>query len=94
MRKILFLSPQNPYPPIDGGKIGIYYPVKYLSRFFEIYFITPVKQLDKNVDKAIKHFQNIEVKYLPVVKNTDDKIIDLLKNAFNKIPFKWYKYHI
>jgi glycosyltransferase involved in cell wall biosynthesis len=91
--KLLFLAPQNPYPPIDGGKISIYYPVKYLNRFFEIYFITPVKQLDENVNKAIKHFQNIEVKYLPVVKNTDDKIIDLLKNGFNKIPFKWYKYY-
>ncbi len=91
--KLLFLAPQNPYPPIDGGKIGIYYPVKYLSKFFDIYFITPVKQLDENVDRAIRHFQNIEVKYLPVVKNTDDKIIDLFKNVFNEVPFKWYKYY-
>jgi glycosyltransferase involved in cell wall biosynthesis len=91
--KLLFLAPQNPYPPIDGGKISIYYPIKYLSKFFDIYFITPVKQLDENVDRAIKHFQNIEVKYLPVVKNTDDKIIDLFKNVFNEVPFKWYKYY-
>jgi glycosyltransferase involved in cell wall biosynthesis len=91
--KLLFLAPQNPYPPIDGGKIGIYYPVKYLSKFFDIYFITPVKQLDENVDRAIRHFQNIEVKYLPVVKNTDDKVIDLFKNVFNEVPFKWYKYY-
>jgi glycosyltransferase involved in cell wall biosynthesis len=91
--KLLFLAPQNPYPPIDGGKIGIYYPVKYLSKFFEIFFITPVKQLDENVDRAIKHFQSIEVKYLPVVKNTEDKIIDLFKNVFYEVPFKWYKYY-
>jgi len=91
--KLLFLAPQNPYPPIDGGKIGIYYPIKYLSKFFDIYFITPVKQLDENVDRAIRHFQNIEVKYLPVVRNTDDKIIDLFKNVFNEVPFKWYKYY-
>ena len=91
--KLLFLAPQNPYPPIDGGKISIYYPIKYLSKFFDIYFITPVKQLDENVDRAIKHFQNIEVKYLPAVKNTDDKIIDLFKNVFNEVPFKWYKYY-
>jgi glycosyltransferase involved in cell wall biosynthesis len=91
--KLLFLAPQNPYPPIDGGKISIYYPVKYLSKFFEIFFITPVKQIDKKVNRAIKHFENMGVKYFPVVKNTDDKIIDLLKNVFNKIPFKWYKYY-
>ncbi len=91
--KLLFLAPQNPYPPIDGGKISIYYPVKYLSKFFDIYFITPVKQLDENVNRAIRHFQNIEVKYLPVVKNTDDKIMDLFKNVFNEVPFKWYKYY-
>jgi glycosyltransferase involved in cell wall biosynthesis len=91
--KLLFLAPQNPYPPIDGGKIGIYYPVKYLSKFFDIYFITPVKQFDESADRAIRHFQNIEVKYLPVVKNTDDKVIDLFKNVFNEVPFKWYKYY-
>jgi len=91
--KLLFLAPQNPYPPTDGGKIGIYYPVKYLSRFFEIYFITPVKHIDDKTKVSVKHFENLGVNYVPVVKNTDDKITDLLKNIFLEIPFKWYKYY-
>jgi hypothetical protein len=80
--KLLFLAPQNPYPPIDGGKISIYYPMEYLSKFFDIYFITPVKQLDENVDRAIRYFQNIEIKYLPVVKNTDDSECGIYYNRW------------
>lgn len=91
--KLLFLAPQNPYPSTDGGKISIYYPVKYLSKYFEIYFITPVKYMDEKTKIAIKHFEGLGVKYIPVIKNTDDKIIDLFKNIFLKIPFKWYKYY-
>jgi len=91
--KLLFLAPQNPYPPIDGGKIGIYYPVKYLSRFFEIYFITPVNIVDDKVKETIDHFKSFNVKYFPVAKNTNDNAIDLFKNVFLDIPFKWYKYY-
>ncbi len=91
--KLLYIAPQNPYPPIDGGKIGIYYPVKYLSKFFEIYFLTPVKYMDRKIEIAVKHFENLGVRYIPVIKNTDDKVMDLIKNIALDIPFKWYKYY-
>jgi len=91
--KLLFLAPQNPYPPTDGGKISIYFPIKYLSNFFEIHLITPVRHIDDKIKESIKHFENLNVKYYPIVKNTDDKLIDLLRNMFVKIPFKWYKYY-
>jgi Glycosyl transferases group 1. len=91
--KLLFLAPQNPYPPNNGGKISIYFPIKYLSKFFEIYLITPVKYIDDEVKESVKHFESLNVKYYPVIKNTDDKPVDLLKNIFIKTPFKWYKYY-
>lgn len=90
--KLLFLAPQNPYPPIDGGKIGIYYPVKYLSKYFEVYFVTPVKIIDERVRYAIKHFECLGIKYFPVEKDTDDNIYELIKNVFLEVPFKWHKY--
>jgi len=91
--KLLFLAPQIPYPPTDGGKIGIYYPAKYLINYFDVFLITPVKKISNKVEESIKHFDSLGVKYIPIVKDTSDKILDLIKNIFNEIPFKWYKYY-
>ena len=33
---VLFISPQNVIPPVDGGKQSIYYPLKYLSKQYDI----------------------------------------------------------
>lgn len=37
MKKLLFVLPQIPYPPVDGGKQGLYYRIKMLSRIFDVY---------------------------------------------------------
>jgi len=73
--KLLYIAPQNPYPPENGGKIGTY------------------NITNCNVDISIEHFNKLNIKYFPFMLNTDDKLFDLLLNPFNKIPFKWYKYH-
>jgi len=91
--KLLFLAPQNPYPPNDGGKLSIYFPVKYLRNHFEVHFVTPVSRIDDKVSNAVSHFRELGVKYHPVVKDTNDKVSDLIGNVFKRVPFKWLKYY-
>jgi len=91
--KLLFLSPQNPYPPIDGGKIGIYFPLKYLSKYFKIYLFFPVDENNciKDINLITEHFKlfNITVYPIKIVKND---LLSLIKNPFKRTPFKWDKY--
>lgn len=96
--KILYLSPQNPYPPVDGGKIGIYYPIRYLSKYFEVILVF-VASKDKSkveINETIYHFNKLGIKAFPIYKNTKGFNIDLkylLINIFRDVPFKWDKYY-
>lgn len=88
-KKLLYISPQNVIPPIDGGKQGIYYPIKFLSKKFKVYFAF----IDKNPSKEIiKEYENLGVIPIPLKKDTQDRPLFLLKNIFCQYPFKIEKY--
>jgi glycosyltransferase involved in cell wall biosynthesis len=91
--KLLFLAPQNFYPPIDGGKISIYYPVIYLSKYFKVIVVFPVRDLDLKVHNSITHLKDYGIEVYPFKKNTSDSISLVIKNVFKKVPFKWDKYY-
>lgn len=38
--RILFVTPSFPFPPNDGGRLGFYNPIKYLSRRQEIVLVS------------------------------------------------------
>lgn len=90
MKKLLYLSPQNVIPPIDGGKIGIYYPLKYLAQKYEVYYA----YLDINYeDNSSLYKELLNVTSVRFFKNTKDDYKSIVKNIFNKIPFKMHKYY-
>ncbi len=93
--KLLYIAHQNPYPPIDGGKIGIYYPLIYLNNFFEIFFACPInpKQYKIQKENVENHFLNKNIKTLLYPHNTKQDIKFLLKNFIKESPFKWDKYY-
>ncbi len=88
MKKILYLSPQNVIPPIDGGKIGIYYPIRELANHFEIYFA----YIDSSTIDTSNSYKDINVNPIRFYIDTNDSISKILKNIFEIIPFKMNKY--
>lgn len=93
--KLLYISPQCPYPAIDGGKISIYYPVIYLSRYFRIYLVFPSDN-NPEIKKAKEHFESLGIYTHIIDKQITGKFIDfrfLVLNIGNSIPFKWQKYY-
>lgn len=90
--KLLYLAPQNPFPPIDGGKISIYYPLIYFSKYFQVFFTFPYYK-DVDIYKTQKHLENQGIKALPFFHNTKNDLKYLSLNFFKSIPFKWDKYY-
>ncbi len=88
--KILFISPLLPYPLIDGGRKGIYYPIKYLSgKGHQIHLAC----LSETIDDVAIHEMN---KYCTphVVKNSKKRTIyGLLKSFFNIEPYLLTRFH-
>jgi len=66
--KLLYLVPQKSYPPIDGGKISIYYPAIYLTKYFDVsMFFPPMRQ--QKILKLLKNtLKNMDWKYLHTEK--------------------------
>lgn len=91
--KLLCIAPQNPYPPIDGGKISIYYPVIYSSNYFDVFFsfLYNPEEIDINIIK--NHFFKFNIKVISFPHNIKSDVKYLLKNFFKKEPFKWDKYY-
>jgi len=89
--KLLYILPQNPYPPIDGGKTGLYYPSMYLKEFFDLFCYFR----DDNEERAkatVEHFEINGIKAQYYIKSIKDSPLMLLKNFLEKTPFKWKKY--
>lgn len=90
--KILFILPQSVIPPTDGGKQGIYYPLKYLANQneIEVYAII-IAQLDEKIlEEEYTNLGMKDVKFLFLDKK--DKPFNLIKNIVKKMPYKWSKY--
>jgi hypothetical protein len=88
--KLLVIAPQNPYPAIDGGKAGIYYPVIHFAKAFEVHFAFITSQ---NVAPGVyEHFKEQNVSIYPLVLNTEDKALGYFYNFTNILPYKFQKY--
>ena len=90
MTKLLIIAPQNPYPAKDGGKIGIYYPVIHLTKYFQIHFafITPHEVTSDVYD----HFKKHNISIYPQLINTKDSVFGYLLNITSSLPYKFQKY--
>lgn len=90
MKKILLLIPQNVIPVTDGGKAGIYNPMRMLAGVFDVRAFVFTDVTDVVNEHAYKQL-GVQVTFLQV-----DKKDRLLKMAFNflyRLPFKFNKYY-
>jgi len=91
--KLLYLVPQKSYPPIDGGKISIYYPAIYLTKYFDVSYVFPTYETTENIKIAEEHFKKYGLEVFTYRKNIKNDILALLKNFGKDEPFKWDKYY-
>jgi len=87
---ILQIAPRVPFPPDDGGKIGIFNITKYLSlRGHNITLVTFENLLDTKKDYL--ELQNY-CKLFVVPKNLNNSIGSIVKSLFSNISYNIEKY--
>lgn len=86
--RVLQISPRKPYPPSGGGEIVTYNTIKYLS--LRNHDITLVSIVDKSED--IPELQEY-CEWVPVEKDTRNKIFGILGNLLSAKPYTISKYH-
>lgn len=88
--KLLLLIPQNVIPPVDGGKIGIYMPMKLLAQRHTVKAIVFCAKNEK-MDKTPYTELGVDVTFAIVKK--DDSLKLILENIVQVLPFKFKKYY-
>jgi len=87
--RILQLTPRIPYPPDDGGKIGIFGITKYLAlRGHEITLLSIAPSQCSDLS-GLRKYCKVET----VVMNTANSYLGMLFNLFSKTPYTISKYH-
>jgi glycosyltransferase involved in cell wall biosynthesis len=88
--RILQIAPQIPIPLDDGGRIGIFGIMKYLSlRGHEVHFVAYRKDSDKGwAERELSKF----CKPYILDVNTENKFVPALLNLFSAIPYNISKF--
>ena len=90
--KIFVITSQIPFPWWFYGRSSFYFLIKNLvNRGIQVYLSFPINSIQEN-EENIKHLENLGIKVYPFEHDTRDKISFILKNLFEKEPFKIKKY--
>jgi glycosyltransferase involved in cell wall biosynthesis len=88
--RILNICTLLPYPPIDGSRNGVYYPVKYLSeRGHAITFACVVDKIDTD---AIHHMESFCEKVIVQVHDHKPALLGALASLFVRFPYDLKRY--
>lgn len=86
--RILLVFPFVPYPPDDGGRIGFFNPIKYLSRSHDVSVVTFAKREEEDAVKGLKGV----CKNVFVFKRPPGDFYRVVRGAFGNPPGSSAKY--
>lgn len=94
-KKILFITPQLPYPPISGGTIRTKAILDSLIENFDVYLLGLLKNEDINSYEVFKKLYNDKVSYIRFfphnLENSKRNISNFVKSLLSKIPLTVYR---
>jgi polysaccharide biosynthesis protein PslH len=86
---ILIISSAVPYPLIDGGKKGVFFPIKELAaRGHSIHLLSLTKKRDEEALRAVAQYCTVEV----VVQPKTVTVSGALRSLFSATPFDMSRY--
>ncbi|GIW23333.1 MAG: glycosyl transferase [Candidatus Sericytochromatia bacterium] len=98
-KRIIFLTPQLPFPPTSGGTIKSYKLIEYLSENYNLFLISLLKSNDEieNSSFFISRFEKnlLGYKFFPIPEHSYKRNVkNLLKSYIKRIPLTVYRNYI
>ncbi len=90
--KVLVLSPQNPYPAVDGGKLGILSPVLALCELGHSVGIFFPHCDSALAAQSLSFLKSRNIEAYPYAMDTSDSLTRVIANIGRRTPFKMAKY--
>ncbi len=89
--KILIIAPQNPYPPADGGKKGLLYPLMGLKELGYSIGLFLLHNNEPTYADSLSYFKEQGVELFPFKLNIEDSGYKAIRNVGQVQPFKMAK---
>jgi len=89
-KRLLFLTPELPYPPVSGGKLKSWKLLEFLSQNYQVSVASILKEDDSDhVDEFLSKI-SIEKFYFDSVKHPRT-LVNLIKSYLKNIPLNLYR---
>jgi len=86
---ILIISPQVPYPLTDGGRIGVFFPIKYLSsRGHHITLLCLSESNDQEAVEYLRKYCDVNI----ILHQKKPQILKVISSLFKDIPYDIKRY--
>ena len=90
MNNLLYIAPQDSYPYTDGGKIGIFFPLKEFAKRYNVFYAFLTQEIK---DDTISKYKEFNITGIPYQANLKDNYKMYLKTVFSNLSFKFYKFY-
>ena len=88
--RILVIGPQSVFPPVDGGKEGIFGAISILTRYADISYAYPAGV--SGIDEGLSGYINAGIRPVPVPCATHEDLGLIIKSTLGLRPYKFQKY--
>ncbi|MBZ8140430.1 hypothetical protein CLD22_11030 [Rubrivivax gelatinosus] len=85
--RILALGPQDVFPPVDGGKEGIYGALTALARLADVSYAYPA-----TTNASIEGYARIGVIAIPIPHMPQERLASIIASTLRGLPYKFGKY--
>ena len=73
MKNILYIAPQDSLPYTDGGKIGIFFPLKEFAKKYNVFYAFRVQNIQED---TISKYKQYNITAIPYQMDIRDKIFE------------------
>lgn len=90
MCKLLYIAPQDSLPYTDGGKIGIFFPLKEFAKKYNVFYAFPTPQINGN---TVSKYNDFNIRAIPYQMNLKDNYLSYPHSLFSNLSFKFSKFY-
>lgn len=90
MKNILYIAPQDSLPYTDGGKLGIFFPLKGFAEKYNVFYSFPIQEIKED---TISKYKAFNITAVPFQMDLIDNYKNYPKTLFSELSFKFYKFY-
>lgn len=90
MNNLLYIAPQGSLPYTDGGKIGLFFPLREFAKRYNVFYAYLTQDID---EKANNEYKEYNITAIPYRTDLRDNYMNYPKTLCSNLSFKFSKFY-